>query len=32
MSMKFTTREVDGVTILDLSGKIHAGRGKRYVA
>jgi anti-sigma B factor antagonist len=27
MSMKFTTREVDGVTVLDLSGKITLGEG-----
>ncbi|MBW4040014.1 MAG: STAS domain-containing protein [Acidobacteria bacterium] len=27
MSMKFTTREVNGVTILDLSGKITLGEG-----
>jgi len=27
MSMKFKTREVDGVTILDLSGKITLGEG-----
>ena len=27
MSMKFTTREVDGVTILDLSGRITLGEG-----
>jgi anti-sigma B factor antagonist len=27
MSMKFTSREVDGVTILDLSGKIVLGEG-----
>jgi anti-sigma B factor antagonist len=27
MSMKFTTREVSGVTILDLSGKITLGEG-----
>ena len=27
MSMKFTTREVDGVTILDLDGKITLGEG-----
>lgn len=27
MSMKFTTRQVDGVTILDLSGRITLGEG-----
>ena len=27
MSMKFTSREVDGITILDLSGKIVLGEG-----
>ena len=27
MSMKFTSREVDGVTVLDLSGKIVLGEG-----
>jgi anti-sigma B factor antagonist len=27
MSMKFTTREVDGITVLDLSGKIMLGEG-----
>jgi anti-sigma B factor antagonist len=27
MSMKFTTREVNGVTVLDLSGKITLGEG-----
>jgi anti-sigma B factor antagonist len=27
MSMKYTTREVDGVTILDLSGRITLGEG-----
>ena len=27
MSMKFTTRQVDGVTILDLSGRIMLGEG-----
>ncbi len=27
MSMKFTSREVDGVTVLDLSGKIMLGEG-----
>jgi anti-sigma B factor antagonist len=27
MSMKFTTRQVDGVTVLDLSGKIMLGEG-----
>src|SRR6195952_6099574 len=27
MSLKFTTRQVDGVTILDLSGKITLGEG-----
>ena len=27
MSMKFTTRKVDGVTILDLSGRITLGEG-----
>jgi anti-sigma B factor antagonist len=27
MSMKFTTRHVDGVTVLDLSGKITLGEG-----
>ena len=27
MSMKFTTRQVDGITVLDLSGKITLGEG-----
>lgn len=27
MSMKYTTREVDGVTVLDLSGRITLGEG-----
>ena len=27
MSMKFTSREVDGITVLDLSGKIMLGEG-----
>jgi len=27
MSMKFTTRHVDGITVLDLSGKITLGEG-----